>query len=153
MNRPIPFIVIVDTREQFPYLFEDYLDAQVTTRKLDTGDYSIEGFENIITIERKEQGDFINSITNDRTRFEAEIIRMIPFRYKFIVVENKLENIEKQVKERGTVNWRSVSGTIASWSVKYDVHFQFLLGRLNCQDFIYQIFKSFMRLKNGNYNG
>lgn len=44
------FTIIIDTREQQPWEFEHYSTA---SRKLDTGDYSIEGLENLFTIERK----------------------------------------------------------------------------------------------------
>ena len=42
--------IIVDTREQQPWDFEFHETAKA---KLDTGDYSVEGLENILCIERK----------------------------------------------------------------------------------------------------
>jgi len=44
------FTIIVDTREQTPWTFDNYV---VASQKLDTGDYSIQGLEHIFTIERK----------------------------------------------------------------------------------------------------
>ena len=45
------FNIIVDTREQKPWDFNDNFNT--TKAKLDTGDYSIEGLEHILCIERK----------------------------------------------------------------------------------------------------
>ena len=48
------FMVIKDTREQEGYYFSKYNTcAGMIERKLDTGDYSIEGMEEFICIERK----------------------------------------------------------------------------------------------------
>lgn len=44
------FTIIVDTREQQPWTFEEYV---VANKKLDTGDYSIEGLQDFFAIERK----------------------------------------------------------------------------------------------------
>ena len=48
------FKVIKDTREQEGYYFSEYGTCLgMVERKLDTGDYSIEGLEDLICIERK----------------------------------------------------------------------------------------------------
>ena len=48
------FTVIKDTREQEGYYFSKYNTcAGMVDRKLDTGDYSIEGMEHLICVERK----------------------------------------------------------------------------------------------------
>ena len=67
------FIIIIDTREQDEYKFKSILTVR---DKLNTGDYSLRGFENDITIERKSLGDFISSISHGRDRFKSELARM-----------------------------------------------------------------------------
>ena len=49
--------VVIDTREQLPYEFEDSI-----TRTLQTGDYSIFGYEDQITVERKTKADAYGTI-------------------------------------------------------------------------------------------
>lgn len=49
MNKD-PFTIIIDTREQIPWEFGYHNTAKM---KLDTGDYSIQGYEDIIAIEQK----------------------------------------------------------------------------------------------------
>lgn len=44
------FTIIVDTREQQPWTFDNYTTA---SKKLDTGDYSIDGLQHVLAIERK----------------------------------------------------------------------------------------------------
>ena len=44
--------IIVDTREQKPYVFENQI-----IKKLEIGDYSVEGHEDCFCIERKSKAD------------------------------------------------------------------------------------------------
>ena len=89
MTKHDDFTIIIDTREQQPWGFEHYTTAN---RKLDTGDYSIEGLEEIICIERKKS---INEIANNITesRFIDVVDRMSKFKYAFILLEFNLEQV------------------------------------------------------------
>lgn len=83
------FTIIVDTREQQPWSFDHYAKAH---RKLDTGDYSIEGLENIITIERKKSSsEFATNIIE--SRFKDVIMRLSQFKYSFLLLEFNLEDL------------------------------------------------------------
>lgn len=87
--------IIVDTREKLPWDFEsDDAFEEVIYRKLDAGDYSIEGMEDIIVIERKASVDelFIN-FTKDKKRIAAEFERLKDHRFKFLVVEESCEDV------------------------------------------------------------
>lgn len=77
------FTIIIDTREQQPWEFNDFA---VANRKLDTGDYSIEGLEDILCIERKKNiSEIANNITE--SRFKDVIDRMSKFKYSFLLIE------------------------------------------------------------------
>ncbi len=86
-------VLIVDTRERTPLDFDGDDDfAEVIHRKLDSGDYSLDGAEHIVTIERKAGVDelFNNfSSADGRRRIMAEIDRMPPVR--FFVIEQTWE--------------------------------------------------------------
>lgn len=85
------FTIIVDTREQKPWLFSEHTTAH---RKLDTGDYSIEGLENIVCIERKQtSSEFANNIVE--SRFKDVIERMSNIKYSFLLLEFDLEDLLK----------------------------------------------------------
>jgi ERCC4-type nuclease len=83
------FTVIVDTREQQPWSFQHNATA---SRKLDTGDYSIEGLENILCIERKKSvSEIANNITEKR--FKDVLTRMMDYKYAFILFEFNVDDI------------------------------------------------------------
>lgn len=83
------FKIIIDTREQQPWEFERCATA---SRKLDTGDYSVEGLESILCIERKKSvSEIANNITEKR--FKDVIDRMKAYQYAFLILEFDLEDI------------------------------------------------------------
>lgn len=83
------FTIIVDTREQQPWTFESYA---VASRKLDTGDYSIEGLEHLLCIERKKSAsEFANNIVE--SRFKDVVMRMSNMKYSFLLLEFDLEDL------------------------------------------------------------
>lgn len=94
-----PFTIIKDTRERQGYTFESidtkyHVCKGMVLRKLDTGDYSIEGLEDKICIERKASVvELANNVGFDKRRFMAEIERMKTFPHKFLVLEFSLEQL------------------------------------------------------------
>jgi ERCC4-type nuclease len=83
------FTIIVDTREQQPWSFDNY---SIANRKLDTGDYSVEGLETLLAIERKKS---INEIANNiiEPRFKDVIDRLSKIKHSYILLEFDLENV------------------------------------------------------------
>lgn len=94
-----PFTIIKDSREQEGYTFEPSSSKYHTckgmvVKKLETGDYSIEGLEDKLCIERKSSvTEFANNIGQDKYRFMQEIERMKSFPYKFIIFEFSLTDL------------------------------------------------------------
>jgi hypothetical protein len=87
--------IIRDTRERVGFwTFQGYDECTgVISRKLDTGDYSIEGLEKEITIDRKKTvGELIRNL-DEYDRFERECIRMIEYKQKYIVCEFSLDDL------------------------------------------------------------
>jgi ERCC4-type nuclease len=83
------FTIIVDTREQQPWEFEHHTVAH---KKLDTGDYSIDGLQHLLGIERKKSiSEFANNITE--SRFKDVIMRMSQLKYSFLLLEFDLEDV------------------------------------------------------------
>lgn len=83
------FTIIIDTREQHPWEFPNNAKAN---KKLDTGDYAIEGLENILCIERK---NGIAEIANNMTepRFQDVIERMKSYKHAYILIECSYEQL------------------------------------------------------------
>ena len=83
--------IIIDTREQTPWAFPDYLvDSRRGTLK--TGDYALEGDSNF-AIERKSLDDFLGTISSGWERFCRELDRMdiAKFPAKMVIVEGDYE--------------------------------------------------------------
>ena len=81
------FNIIEDTREQKPLDFSkaDFCDT-VIKKTLKTGDYSIEGLEEIICVERKGTiGELAGNIC--QKRFFRELERMQSYQYRYLICE------------------------------------------------------------------
>ena len=89
--------VIKDTREQNGYYFSKFNTcAGMIERKLDTGDYSIEGLEDKICVERKGCVEEVAiNLGKQKRAFMNEIERMKSFPHKFIVLEFTLDDLVK----------------------------------------------------------
>lgn len=84
-----PFTIIIDTREQMPWEFGFHTTSK---QKLDTGDYSIMGFETIFTIERKRSvSEIANNISE--SRFKDVLKRMGQIPHSFMLMEFSLDEI------------------------------------------------------------
>ena len=91
--------MVVDTREQTP-LFEN--EPWVIKEKLLVGDYSIKGFENQITIERKGSlSDLYSSLGKQRNRFEKEINRAKNYLWRGLIIEETEEEALKPQEYSG----------------------------------------------------
>lgn len=94
-----PYTVIKDTREQDGYTFEKFTGRYTScngmiTRKLDTGDYTLEGLEDKLCIERKGRiSEIATNLGKDKARFMREIERMKTFPFKFIILEFSLSDV------------------------------------------------------------
>jgi ERCC4-type nuclease len=83
------YTIIIDTREQQPWTFDNHITAN---QKLDTGDYSIQGLEHLLAIERKKSvAEIANNISEKRFVDVLERLSKIP--YKFILLEFSLDDV------------------------------------------------------------
>ncbi len=114
------FVVVCDTREKLPYEFS--ADVQMVREKLDTGDYSVKGFEDVFAVERKSLPDLLNSITWERDRFKREVERGDDFLAFVVIVEAPVKEIMEWNYER-KVHPNSVMGTVNNWEKYHNVEF------------------------------
>jgi ERCC4-type nuclease len=114
--------IIIDTHETNAFSFASITPRpEVIFRRLLTGDYSIDGYESRITIERKSLPDLFGSTGNYRQRFEREFDRMRSFDYAALVIEADLRTIIQKPPEYSDMNPKAVFRTLLSWSMKYGV--------------------------------
>lgn len=138
--RNTPFTVIVDSNEQVPWQFRtiDVADhkgmsalvVHTEVRKLKTGDYSIAGLEDRVTIERKSISDALGTFTAGRERFERELERMKEMDYGAIYIEGKPEAMARHIRSEGRrVKMKSIMGSLRAWRQRYGVHTLWCLNR------------------------
>jgi ERCC4-type nuclease len=89
------FTVIKDTREQDGYFFSKFNTcAGMVEHKLDTGDYTIQGMEDKVCIERKGcVEELAMNLGSKKHTFLNEIIRMGDFPHKYLVLEFSLKDL------------------------------------------------------------
>lgn len=86
-----PFTIIIDTREQKPYRFENSIRM-----KLDYGDYKSQDLFNGVIFERKSLGDFRSTLSSQRDRFSREMQRAREANhYVLIIIDATLEQLFK----------------------------------------------------------
>ena len=85
----IQFRVVIDSREQLPFGFV----CPTVCRALDAGDYSVDGIEDQVAVERKSLSDFAKTIVHDRERFERELAKLERYEAACIVVEADLDRV------------------------------------------------------------
>jgi len=90
-------VVLVDTREQTPFpLAENHPNwiGGEERVKLGAGDYSIDGMQDILSLERKSLADAIGSTMAGRARFIRSCERLAAYRWKAIIIEATYEDMK-----------------------------------------------------------
>lgn len=140
------FTIIIDTREQQPWGFEEYVVAH---KKLDTGDYSIEGLQDIFAIERKKS---INEIANNivEPRFKDVLARMGQLKYSFFLLEFSMtdvlnypigSNLPKRMWDKVKIKPAFIVKNILDWQLKYNIKVLFCNSSSNAEKMAEYIIK------------
>lgn len=148
-DKVFPASVIVDTREQAAFHFLNIAPWSIVPLQhmaLMTGDYSLSGFEDQMTIERKSISDFLGSIIGGRDRFEREFERMSEMRFAAVVVEGELSTVLEHSRSKTRINTDSILGTLDSWRIRYGVHWVFCMGRRHAEIQTLKLLYQFWRI-------
>jgi len=151
-----PFAVLVDTREQLPYTFVGLkADARqgggplaVATRRctLPAGDYSIDGYARMVTVERKTLSDLIGTLTRGRRRFTDEMDRLREYDAAWIVVEAELSEMMDGHALQSLVKPRTLWRSAMYWQIRYPrVHWWAVPGRGIAEAITYQLLRAWWR--------
>jgi ERCC4-type nuclease len=115
---PNGFVLIQDTREQKP-VFKN--DDTVIDQCLKTGDYSVLGFEDQVTIERKSVSDLYGSIK--RKHFEARIRKMKEMSWAGLMIEGSEDKVMRGI-DYGETKPKQVYGALTSYEIQ-GIHIYF----------------------------
>lgn len=147
---PIPnnMVVVIDTREQLPYMFPG---CRTSVEKLDELDYSLVGHVKFMGVERKSAVDFFGSITQDRDRFERELERLKDYKFKGLVIEaEEQELLHPEMYGRG-ISGNSVYGSIIAMEIKYGIHVYYG-SRERCESKVLNWFIYWMKMNGDGVN-
>ena len=104
--------IIIDTREQQPYAFDGW---KTISKKLDFGDYSLEGYETDCAVERKSFADAYGCVGRSRHRFERHLDGLRRMLRPLIVIESGLAEFATPPR-RTRVTAAQAIGSYISWS-------------------------------------
>ncbi len=137
-----PFTVLVDTQEQHPYTFANlFADADQKHRPLivptmykalgrhpdGLGDYSIEGGQGRVHVERKSMEDAQGTIlgwSGRRERFERELANLQQIEAPLVVVECSFGQLVAGAKQRGARSAADNAKILARSVLKYQQDFR-----------------------------
>jgi len=121
-------MVLVDTREQLPWRLVENHPNWIGAEKrvaLKAGDYSVEGMQHLLALERKSMPDAIRSVTADRARFIASCARLGQLRWKAIVIEATYEDMKSPYDDIGGLETdahpNGVVGTLDAIEAKFGI--------------------------------
>ncbi|MFZ2656292.1 MAG: ERCC4 domain-containing protein [Victivallales bacterium] len=134
--------IIIDTREQKPWEFGK--DVETVKECLETGDYSIEGHEADVCLERKELSDFIACCSFERTRFKACMERMMEFKARCVVIEGDFREIALH-HYQSQIEPQAVIGSIASWTQRYNLPFILASDRVSAARFALAFMRNYLK--------
>ncbi len=89
---PEDFVLLIDTREQNP-LCTAVKGLTICRDTLKDGDYSIRGFEDKFSVERKQTSDFFSYIGKERRRTVQKLERLKTFDFAALVIEASLDDL------------------------------------------------------------
>lgn len=137
--------IIADSREQLPY------DLPGATRgTLSTGDYSIEGYEDKVAIERKTLADFLGCVGRGRDRFQRELERLSSYACPAIVIEATLEDILRHRENEdifSNVHPHAAVNSLIAWSVRYRIPVWLAGDRASGEALTFRILQHFARIQ------
>jgi DNA excision repair protein ERCC-4 len=154
-------VVVVDTREQHPYEFaaitadrcegDGFLKIERQRATLSTGDYSLQGFETEIAVERKSLADLYHTLGQGRERFERELARLNDMKSARVVVEAEWSEIINAPPARSKLSPKSVYRSIIAWMERYPrVHWLPVPGRQFAEVTTFRVLQRFLRERERN---
>lgn len=148
MEKKEKLIIIVDTREQQPLIFRQFPEVVTIRRKLDAGDYSIEGYEDKICVERKNSIDELcTAIGKGRINFEEEMERAKKFDAFFLIVEGSPIDFLFGNYERSHLNPHSARASICDWVFQYNIRPIFVSSPMEASMWVVELFKKYLKNK------
>lgn len=127
ITRQIPKpVILIDTREKCPFDFSRFPNwiADEKRQALKAGDYSVEGMETLLVLERKTLTDLITTVIQQRDRFFKQCEKMAKYRWKALLIEASYEDIKSPYdydEYNTSAHPNAVSGTLDALEARYGI--------------------------------
>lgn len=118
---PPDFALVIDTREQKPLFDPPPDDLTIIHKKLDHGDYSINGFEKYVAIERKRMSDLMTYVCRDKDKTAEKLYAMRDIEFKALVVEESWDDLFLP-KNYSQVPIEFIRQALVSFNIRYGLH-------------------------------
>lgn len=144
LRTPRP-VVLVDTREQYPFWFIRFRGwfERVIPRALSLGDYSVEGMENLCVVERKTLPDLVSSFTTERAAFIERLRKMSEVPNRLLVITAALSQVKSQY-EHSRANPNRITQSLIAALAGLKIPFLCVedndLGEEIVASYLYQVF-------------
>jgi len=165
MNPLCPFVIVIDSAEQFPYHFtsmksraHDNAIFDVKTKRLplgrhpnSKGDYSIYGFTDRVGVERKSMEDGQSTLLDRERceRFECELGNLAKLEDSRVVVECDFQTFFSRApatdNHTSAQNARTLFGTVMSLQSRFDVPWIFAGDREFAEIVVFRFLERFYR--------
>lgn len=153
-----PFSVVIDSREQLPYRFSGLradarhknkpLLVQTVTKTLGSGDYSIEGLEHEIAVERKSLADLFGTLGSGRERFSRELERLSKMNHAAVVIEASWHEIlnPRSNGVQSELNPKTIFRSVVAWSQEFPtIHWWPMCDRLHAESATFRILERYWK--------
>lgn len=124
ITRQVPKpVVLVDTREKSPFSFSRFSNwiADEKRQKLHAGDYTVEGMEDLLVLERKTLPDLVRTLIQQRPRFFKLCERMSRYRWRALFVQASYRDVKTPYDEYSLAHPNAVSGTLDALEAKFGI--------------------------------
>lgn len=135
--------IIIDTRERTPFSFPGY---RVKRSGLSVGDYSVQGHEDRLAIERKSGPDLINTLLVNKERFEKELERGQEFEMLAIVVECSMASLLLSMRGKTSVPLRVILSRLGIVCSKHRVPFFFCDNRALAESMTLELLRPWLTM-------
>lgn len=144
---------MIDTREQRPLKFDHlrfgkygkHQSITVQTGTLQSGDYSLRGYEDQIAIERKSKEDLTQSLTRGRDRFIRELERLKTYRFSAVLVECEWRRALEYAWLQTCVEPAALDSTMLAMQLRYPTRWIFRPNRYDAAKTVVKLFHLFLK--------
>ena len=124
-----PFQIVADQREKKIWDFAGItrrikkrdvpVEINVVLKHLKTGDYSIEGMEDVIAIERKSVRDLVQTVSQHRERFKRELERLSELKHGIVLIEGDWRAALLECRDKTSFSPKALDSLMIRWQLSF----------------------------------